>query len=371
MRSRASRRVALSADPLRTRLCDALGIRLPILLAPMAGGPATPELVAAVTRAGGAGFFGATGMTCAGIAEAVERALALAGPPVGVNVQLAPPSSGPGDPAATDRYLAQLLAEAGVERASPAEAPPADPPVALVEAALEAGATVVSAALGDPAPLAPLARSAGAPLLAMVSTVEEARRSVASGAEVVIAQGAEAGGHRTTFDLADGLPLIGGMALVPRVVDAVEVPVVAAGGIMDGRGVAAALALGADGVSVGTRFLLAEEAGVGDAYRARLLEAADTDTFVTDAVTGRPARWIANRVARALAGEGPPSLGWPAQHRALAPLRAAAARAGDPELLPMLAGQGAGMPVAVRPAAEIVEEIAEGARATLRRLAGG
>ena len=361
----------MSADPLRTPLCDLLGIRVPILLAPMAGGPATPELVAAVTRSGGAGIFGATGMTRAAIGAAVEQALALGGPPVGVNVQLAPPSPGPGDAAATERYLAPLLAELGVERGSVEEPPPADPPLALVEAALGAGATIVSAALGDPAPLAPLARAADAPVVAMVSTVDEARRSVASGADVLIAQGAEAGGHRTTFDLDGGLPLVGGMALVPRVVDAVEVPVVAAGAIMDGRGLAAALALGAQGVAVGTRFLLAEEAGVSDAYRGRLLAAADTDTFVTDAVTGRPARWVGNRVARALAEEGPPSLGWPAQHMALAPLRAAAARAGDAELLPVLAGQGAGMAAAVGPAAEIVEEIADGARAVLRRLAGG
>jgi nitronate monooxygenase len=151
------------------------------------------------------------------------------------------------------------------------------------------------------------------------------------------------------------------MALVPRVVDAVDVPVVAAGGLMDGRGLAAALVLGAQGAMFGTRFLLAEEAGVPDVFRARLAGLKETDTFVTDAVTGRPARWVRNRIAAALA-DGPPHLGWGAQRAAVEPVRQAAARAGRADLLPMLAGQGAGMAKLVQPAEEIVREIVAGAR---------
>jgi nitronate monooxygenase len=351
---------------LSTPLCDRLGINVPILLAPMAGGPTTPELVAAVTGAGGLGIFGVQGMTPDAVRAAVRRALELAGPPVGVNVQLAPRVPGPGDRDATNAFLAPFRDELGV--APPAERDwGANPPEALVAAGLEAGATVVSAALGDPAPVADLTREAGAPLLAMVTSVAEARAAVASGADVIVAQGAEAGGHRSTFDLAAGAPLTGTMALVPRIVDAVEVPVVAAGGIADGRGVAAALALGAQAVAVGTRFLLAEEAGVADAYQEALLGLEETDTRVTDAVTGRPARWVANRITRALDEEGPPSLGWPDQRGPVDPIRHAAGQAGRGDLLPMLAGQGP-PPARVQPAAEIMAELASGAEAILRRL---
>ena len=352
---------------IHTPLCDLLGIRVPILLAPMAGGPGTPELVAAVTGAGGLGVIGATGMTCAGVDAAVRRALELAGPPVGVNVLLAPPEPGAGDADAVERLLAPFRAELGLP-AGPASAPASDPPLALVDAALAAGAGVVTTAMGDPAPVAAAARAAGAPLIAMVSTAEEARRSAAAGADAVIAQGAEAGGHRATFAAGPEPPLVGTFALVPRVVDAIDRPVIAAGGIMDGRGLAAALALGAQGVSLGTRFLLTPESGVPDVYRRRLLVLEDGETVVTAAVTGRPARWVRNRITDALRA-GPASLGWPAQAGAVAGIRAGAGEAGDAELLPMLAGQGAGLVGMVRPAGEIVAELARDAERILRGLA--
>lgn len=351
------------SDRLRTPLCERLGIRVPVLLAPMAGGPGTPELVAAVSRAGGLGIFGITGMTTAAVRDAVAAAVASAGGgPVGVNVQLAPPVEGPGRAEDVDAVIAPMLAELPAPDGAPPA--PADPPLALVEAALEAGARVVSGALGDPAPLAPLAQAAGVPLLAMATTVQEARRAQAAGADVVIAQGMEAGGHRGTFGGGDEPPLVGAMVLVPRVADAVGVPVVAAGGIMDGRGLAAALVLGAQGAALGTRFLLAEEAGVADPHRRTLAAASETDTFVTAAVTGRPARWVRNRASTALHG-GPPHLGWGAQRAAVDPLRRAAAAAGDADLLPMLAGQGAGMCPDVLPAEEIVREVVAEARALL------
>jgi nitronate monooxygenase len=354
---------------LHTPLCDLLGIRIPVLLAPMAQGPGTPELAAAVTRAGGLGFVPITGMTRETAAAAVRRALELGGPPVAVNVQLAPATPGAGTARELHEFLAPIRAELGLPP-EPAERPAADPPVALVEAALEAGATVVGAALGDPQPLAAATRAANATLLAMVSTAAEAERSVAGGADALIAQGGEAGGHRTAFEVPpEGAPLVGTLALVPRVVDTVAVPVVAAGGIMDGRGVVAALALGAQGAMLGTRFLLAAEAAVSDVYRERLGSTGETDTIVTDRVTGRPARWIRNRITEALAS-GPPSLGWPAQAAAIADIRAQAGRVGNADLLPMLAGQGAGLVGGVRPAGEIVEEIVSEARAVLSRLTG-
>jgi nitronate monooxygenase len=343
---------------LRTPLCDQLDIEVPILLAPMAAGPSTPELAAAVTRAGGLGILGVTGLTAEVVTEQVRRARELCDDgPIGVNVQLAQRTEGAGTAEDMAAALAPFAEELGAETVEP---PQADPPLALIEAALAAGATVASAALGDPAPVAPLARGAGVPLLAMVSSVAEAVQAVASGADVIVAQGMEAGGHRTTFEPEAGVPLVGTIALVPRVVDAVDVPVVAAGGIMDGRGIAAALALGAHGAMLGTRFLLAEEAGTPATTRRALAGLADTDTFVTDAVTGRPARWVRNRIATAL-HEGPPHLGWGEQRKATDPIRRAAAQADREDLLPMLAGQGAGMAKAVQPAEEIVRELVAGA----------
>jgi nitronate monooxygenase len=361
--------VARCAGPLHTPLCDLLEIRHPVLLAGMAGGPGTTELVAAVSRAGGLGVFGATGMTADALHEAVVRARALCGDaPVGVNVQLAPATPGRGDPAAIHAVLAPVRVELGLpEQPDPPRA--VDSAELLVEAALTAGARVVSAALGDPAPVAALARAAGAPLLLMVSSVEEARRSVAAGADALIAQGAEAGGHRTTFDLPvhGSVPLVGTFALVPQIVDAVDLPVVAAGGIADGRALVAALALGASGVSVGTRFLHATESGVSETYRAHLRTLAATDTVVTDAVTGRPARWVRNAVVDALAATDA-SLGWPRQGQALADVRAAAADAGRADLLPMLAGQSASLVDDAHDAAAIVRSLVDGALATIRAL---
>jgi nitronate monooxygenase len=356
---------------LRTELCDLLGIRHPVVLAGMAGGPATPELVAAVSRAGGLGVFGATGMSADALAAAVRRARELTDAPVGVNVLIAPQTSGNPHAEEVQEHLRPLRRELGLPH--PPGPPPARPGTAveLVAAGLEAGARVVSVGLGDPAPVAELARAAGAPLMAMVTTVDEARRSVAGGADAIVAQGSEAGGHRSTFDLpADGsLPMVGTFALVPQVAAAVDVPVVAAGGVMDGRGLVAALALGAGGVQMGTRFLGAREAGVPESYRARLRAARDADTRIIRALSGRPARGLPNRIVEWMGRDAPAPLGWPAQAGAWADIRAAAAEADESELLALWAGQAAAL-LDAEPlgAEEIVARVMDEARATLAGL---
>ncbi len=355
---------------LHTPLCDLLGIRTPILLAGMAAGPCTPELVAAVSGAGGLGVFGATGMSTDALADDIARARALGARAIGVNVQIARANAPRAEAAALTAALADVRTSLGLP-ASPADTRPASvsaSPRDLVAAALAAGATVVATGLGDPAEIADLAAAAGAPVLAMVATVDEARRAVVSGAAAIIAQGAEAGGHRASFEVpADGrVPLVGTMALVPQVADAVGVPVIATGGIMDGRGLAAALALGAQAVSLGTRFLLATESAASATYRRRLAGLPETATVVTDAVTGRPARWVRNTLTDTLE-RGPGHIGWGPQRRALDDIRRAANERDAPEYLPMLAGQGAGM-AREQPAAEIVAEIAAEAAAVIDRL---
>ena len=158
---------------------------------------------------------------------------------------------------------------------------------------------------------------------------------------MIIAQGAEAGGHRSALGLGpdDEAPQVGTLALVPQVVDAVSIPVVGAGGIADGRGVVAALALGAQAAQIGTRFLLARESGAFPAWKAALLAAAETDTVVTRAYTGRPARGVRNRLHDVLTAEGPRPLAWPLQRTAAGDIYEAAQSSGDRDLYPLLGGQ--------------------------------
>ena len=284
-------------------LFDTLGIQQPIVLSGMAGGSTTPELVAAVSNAGGMGTFGATGMSVEGLRTAVRSARSQTRGPIAVNVLLAPPTTGAEVHDELESVLAAMCEELGMGPPT-RRAPPGDA-LDLVSAALEEGADVVSAGLGDPAPLRALADAAGAPLLAMAAVVEDAAQAVASGADVIVAQGAEAGGHRSNFVVDDDdVPLVGTLALVPRMVDALDVPVIAAGGISDGRGVAAALCLGAVAAQIGTRFLATEEAGVPPSYQRSLREAREVDAVVTSAISGRPARGIRNRLMTALGSGG-------------------------------------------------------------------
>jgi len=339
---------------MRTPLCDLLGIEYPVVLAGMAGGMTTPELVAAVGRAGGLGTFGAAGMSIDALVADVRRAKELADAPVGVNVLLGSATPPRGD-------LSAVTAPKG------GVAPPSA--VDLAQAALEAGARVLCTGLGDPAPIMDCARAAGAPVVAMVASVDDARRAEQSGADILVAQGGEAGGHRSNFSVReDGtVPLVGTMALVPQVVDAVGVPVIAAGGIMDGRGMAAALALGAQGVQLGTRFLTTEEAGLARSYKQRVQAAREDETVVTSAISGRPARGIRNRLIDELES-APVNLGYPRQQALTGPARAAGMKNDDPERIAMWAGQAAGL-ATPGSAADVVAEIVSEARLILRDLA--
>ncbi len=353
---------------LDTELTRLLQLRRPIVLAPMAGGPTTPELVVAVTEAGGLGMFAATGLPPDALRDAIAAIRAQTDGPFGVNWLIAPPGSS-GDIETVQAALDPLRAELGLP---PGPRELTLPPSALpdqIEVALSAGVRVMSFALGDPSAFVEPAHESGALVSAMVTTVDEAVRMADAGVDFVVAQGAEAGGHRSTFELGPGLEpaLVGTIALVPQVVDAVPVPVVASGGIVDGRGLAAALALGAAGAQLGTRFLLAREAGTAPAYRAALVRAVETDTVVTTRLTGRPARSIRNRFLDRLSDVEP--LPWPLQRFAAEDIYAAGFARGDAELIPLLAGQGLRGLRDGQPAAEIVDEIAEQAEAVLRALA--
>ena len=354
----------------RTPLCDLLGIDVPIVLAGMAGGMTTPQLVAAVSEAGGLGTFGAAGMSVEGLQAAVKQAKSLTNKPIGVNVLLADPTPPRGDAEPVERAVEVLRDRLGVGRSEGSAASPSGPE--LVKAGLAAGADVVATGLGDPAPVVEMARRHGAPMVAMVATVADAEQAIASGADALVAQGGEAGGHRSNFTVQDDgtVPIVGTMALVPQVVDAVDAPVIAAGGIMDGRGLVAALALGAQGVQVGTRFLTTSESGIPDSYKRRVTEARDTDTVITTSVSGRPARGIRNTLIETMDAVEPSNLGYPRQQAATGPVRSEGMKRGDDELVALWAGQAAGLARSGSAAAVVAQIVAEADR-IVRRLGAG
>jgi nitronate monooxygenase len=225
--------------------------------------------------------------------------------------------------------------------------------------------------MGNPARFVDRIHAAGALVCAAATTVAEAVELESAGVDLIVAQGAEAGGHRATFRTpSDGpLPLVGTLVLVPCIVDAVRVPVIASGGIMDGRGLAAALALGASGVQMGTRFLMSRESGAYPDYRQRLEQARETDTFVTRQFTGRPARSLPNRLTGALEAASLDPLPWPYQGAVTGDLYSRAIDANQGDFAPLLAGQGTPLARSGQGAAEIVAEVAAQARQVLYDLA--
>jgi nitronate monooxygenase len=239
----------------------------------------------------------------------------------------------------------------------------------LIPAALdvvrEERVPVFSAGLGDPGPdVVAACHQVGTRVVAMVTSVADARAVAASGVDVVVAQGLEAGGHRSHFTkpaVGTGADL-GTLALVPEVVDAVAVPVVAAGGIVDGRGLVAALALGASGVLLGSRFLVTRESIASDAHKKALLEGSGVETAVTDTISGRYARALRNKLTESYAGSGAPVLPFPAQYLANADVRAAGEAQGDADYVALWGGQAVGRIQDVPWAGDVVRQLVDEAR---------
>ena len=326
---------------LRTPFCELAGIAVPVVQAPI-GGASVPALAAAVSNAGGLGMLAVSWDDPGQLSEKVAQARSLTGKPFGINVILEWPQE--------DR-VARCLA---------------------------AGVRVISTFWGDPAPYSAMIHDAGGLHVHTVASAGQASAAISAGVDVVVAQGWEAGGHV--------LGEVATMPLVPAVVDAVApVPVIAAGGIADGRGLAAVLALGADAAWIGTRFLLAAEAASAAAYRAAVARAAETGTvhgIVFDkGWPGAPHRILRNSTVRAWEAAGRPRPGrrpgeddvigtWldgqeVSRYADLAPLTGVK---GDIEAMALYAGQSAGLVHGSQPAASIVAEIVAGAEQALRRL---
>jgi nitronate monooxygenase len=312
---------------LHTRLCDLFGVEHPVLNAPMGGGDAPAELAAAVSEAGGLGLIGGTTVGGAPwLVEQIRRARELTDRPFGVGVISHFPNA-------------------------------AD----LMQVALDEGVRIIAHSFADPAPFMDAARAAGARVLCQVRTVRGARVAAAAGVDVVTAQGTEAGGHTGRVST---------LPLVPAVVDAVSpIPVVAAGGIADGRGVAAALMLGAEGVWLGTRFVACAESGVSEDYRARVVAATADDTVLTDVfdvAVGRPwpegvsGRALVNDFARRWAGHEDELRVWSDAQRA-----EYAATAPDPDQHAVWAGEASTFVTGVESARDIVTSLVDEAGTVL------
>jgi len=355
--------------PVQTVLMRRLSLTYPIIQAPLAGGGDTPALVAAVSEAGGLGFVGAAYLTPQQIIEAARAVRSGTARPFGINL-FAPLSilETPGDPTAALERVAPFYTELGL----PQPPVPVSTPDSFGEqlaAALESGASVFSFTFGIlPTSAIEAIKSRGMFLMGTSTSVEEAISLEKAGVDAVVTQGSEAGGHRGTFATDFDSSMVGTIALVPQVVDAVKVPVIASGGIMDGRGIAAALALGASAVQMGTAFLTCDEAGIPEAYKEAILRAREHETRLTRAFSGRPARGIVNRfMTEVEAGGAEAILPFPLQNALTRPLRTAAATEGRAEFLSLWAGQGVRL-ARREAAANLVRRLADETDSVLSRL---
>ena len=367
---------------IRTRICDLLEIEHPILLAGM-GGASTPELAAAVSNAGGLGVLGAAACGPRQLREWIQRTRALTDKPFGVDTLLpasvrrqAQLDSSTDGPKPADllpelkAFAAEFMAEAGLEKieraASQAVQEPDGPPIftteffdAQMEVIIEERVPLYVSGLGNPGPWMERLKANGTRVGAVVGKVKHAVQVMQSGIDFIVAQGHDGGGHNSP---------IGTIALVPQVVDAVgDLPVLGAGGITDGRGVAAAIMLGAEGAWVGSAFLASDEAGIHDFQKEAIVAASEDGTVVSRTVTGKPARIIRSLWTDVWVREDKEPLPMPYQGAISGPVLAAANRDGRGDVNPGFAGQGIGMIKAVRPAAEILADIVDGTDRALRR----
>lgn len=339
-------------------LSDLLGIDLPIVLGPF-GGLSSPELTAAVSNGGGLGSFGLYGYDGARIRETAAQLRERTSRPFALNLWLPRGDEvvpGDVDLAPFRDALRPLYEAAGVPVPAEPErfVPTLDEQLAAV---WDAAPAVLSVVFGVPSrETVDEAHRRGIRVVGTATSVAEALALEAGGVDAVIASGAEAAGHRVSFLAAPEDSLVGTIALVPQVVDAVRIPVIAAGGIADRRGVAAAFALGASGVQVGTAFLRTRQSAASEGHRAAIVRAADTDTVLTRAMSGRLARGLPNRAMREIEASGVIAP-FPAQNWLTGVFRAAAG--GDPELSSLWAGQASALATR-EDAGAVLDELAAG-----------
>ncbi|MFE9097726.1 nitronate monooxygenase [Streptomyces sp. NPDC007264] len=363
-----------------TALTDLL--RHPIVQAPMAGGVSVPQLAAAVSEAGGLGFLAAGYKTADGMYQEIKQLRGLTGAPFGVNLFMPQPDPGAGtgsagaaaaalpSAAAVEVYANQLAGEAAwyeTELGDP-DSGRDDGYDAKLAVLLDNPVPVVSFHFGVPAPdVLDSLRRAGTLTLVTATTVDEALTVQRAGADAVIVQGLEAGGHQGTHrDLLENDPCgIGLLSLVAQVRESVRIPLVAAGGIMRGSQIAAVLAAGADAAQLGTAFLATPESGAHPLHKRALTDPLFVRTELTRAFSGRPARALVNRFMREHGPYAPAA--YPEVHHLTSPLRKAAAKSGDAQGMALWAGQGHRLAREL-PAGQLVEVLVTEAGAALTAL---
>lgn len=353
------------------RILDLFGIELPIILAPMAG-PVLSDIVIPVANAGGLGSLPSALLSHDQTRSEMEKIRAATSAPINMNFFChTPPVPDEARETAWRTRLKPYYAELGIDPAAPIpasnRAPFDDGFCRLVE---ELKPEIVSFHFGLPEKsLLDRVRATGAKIISSATTVREAIWLDERGCDAIIAQGAEAGGHRGIFLTDHADQQVGTMALVPQMVDAVKAPVIATGGITDARGIVAALALGASAVQLGTAYLFCPEAKVSPIHRTALRNAWDDDTVMTRVFTGRPARGIVNRIMREVGpmSETPPE--FPLAGGALAPLRAKSEPAGSGDFMSLWSGQAMRLGREM-PAGELTRTLAREAQELMARLGG-
>lgn len=353
---------------LKTEICELFGIGFPIIQAGMAGGPTTVDLVVAVSEAGGLGSLGAAYMTPEALREAVTEIQSKTAKPFSVNIFAANARDDFSRLEEVQRALSPFRTELQIEEVQKSYTSP-DWSSEQFELCMELNVPIISTAFGCLSPeQMQRAKAAGVKVMTMVTTVEEAKLAERSGVDAIVAQGSEAGGHRSTFSLEQHPKgaQIGTMSLVPQVADAVGIPVIAAGGIADGRGLVASLVLGAEGIQIGTRFLTASESGAHPLYKKAVFASNEESTVITKSFSGRPARGIKNRFIEEFEKTGTKPLSFPSQNTVTKEIRAAAAKSGNPEFMSLWAGQSTRMLTEELKAAEIVRSIMDEAEKICR-----
>ncbi|HEV2438525.1 MAG TPA: nitronate monooxygenase [bacterium] len=347
-------------------LLRTLGIAHPIIQGPMGGGPSTPELVAAVSNAGGLGSLGAAYLTPDQIRDAVRRIRALTDRPFNVNLFAGGyERPRPFDPGPMLALLSEI--HAALELPPPAVPPSVpDPFLDQFAAVLESAPPIFSFTFGIP-PADALTRLAarGIAILGTATTVHEARMLAGAGVTAIVLQGEEAGAHRGTFAGPFEDSMVPTLELVAEAAPAISVPVIASGGLMDGRDVAAAIRRGASAVQLGTAFLACPESGAPAAHKRAILEARGDTTVVTRAFSGRPARGLRNTFIAAVEGKDEMILPFPLQNALTRPMRTAAAKLGRAGYLSLWAGRGVARARGI-PAGELVARLAGEAGAPVR-----
>jgi nitronate monooxygenase len=353
------------------RVLELFKTEFPIVLAPMAG-VMDADLVIAAAQGGALGSLPCAMLSVEKAREQVNIIRQRASVPVNMNFFChTPVDADPKREAGWKQRLAAYYREFGVDPAAPINAANRAPfDAAMCELVEELKPEVVSFHFGLPEKaLVARVKAAGCIVMSSATIVKEAIWLEENGADVVIAQGAEAGGHRGMFLTGNIAEQPGTFALVPQVVDAVKVPVIAAGGIADGRGIAAAFALGAAGVQIGTAYLRCPESRVSAPARVALAQALDDSTVITNVMTGRPARGVANRVMREVGPISPDAPAFPHAATGLAPLKAAAEKLGKVDFTNLWAGQAVRLGREM-PAAELTRALAGAALARMSRMAG-